>query len=288
MTRKYIGGLLVTLIIFIVLTTVVLGQNNIVITLGEDLNTEQQQQMLNMFGVQGGNVRILTVSNQEEREYLSGLIPEERIGTRAISSAYVEEGSNGEGIQIETYNIDWVTKEMYENALTTAGVKDAKVIAAAPFNVSGTAALTGILKAFEAVTGQAIPVEQKQIANEEMVTTGELGEDIGTDNASRLIREIKEIIIEKNITETEEIRRVVIEVAGRLNIELTIEQVNNITELMSKIIRLDLNINQVREQLGEITRQNEEVMSFFDRIIEMIRRLFESILGMLNKLTGNN
>ena len=38
---------------------------------------------------------------------------------------------------------------MYINALATAGVKDASVYVTAPFSVSGTPALTGIIKAYE-------------------------------------------------------------------------------------------------------------------------------------------
>ena len=38
---------------------------------------------------------------------------------------------------------------MYENALTTAGVTDATVTVAGPFNITGTAALVGAMNAYE-------------------------------------------------------------------------------------------------------------------------------------------
>ena len=86
---------------------------------------------------------------------------DDKIGKRTISSAYVELLEKGEGIEVDTHNITWVTREMYANALVTAGVENAKVIAAAPFKVSGTGALTGIMKAFEAVTGKELDEEAK-------------------------------------------------------------------------------------------------------------------------------
>lgn len=181
----------ILMIILIITTIVSYGNDNVVVTLGNELSQQQRQQMLNLFNVEEGTTKILVVTNQEERKYLEGIATEKQLGSRAISSAYVESLQKGAGISAETYNITWVTKEMIMNALVTAGVSDAKVIAASPFEVSGTAALTGILKAFEEVTGDVISDEQKKIANEEMITTGELGEDIGKESASTLVREVK-------------------------------------------------------------------------------------------------
>lgn len=138
-----------------------IGSQQVVVTLGNDLNQQQRQQMLKLFKVEEGTTRILVVTNQEERRYLEGVATEKQIGTRAISSAYIENLQQGEGMSVETYNINWVTEEMFMNALITAGVTDAMVIAAAPFEVSGTAALTGILKAFEELRGEPIDEEQK-------------------------------------------------------------------------------------------------------------------------------
>ncbi|SDL26980.1 DUF1002 domain-containing protein [Natronincola ferrireducens] len=280
----------ITIISCVLATLMVYGSQNVVVTLGNDLNQEQRQQMLNLFNVKQGAIAVLVVTNEEERRYLEGVATERQLGTKAISSAYVEHLQQGEGIAVETYNITWVTEEMIMNALVTAGVTNAKVIAAAPFEVSGTAALTGILKAFEEVTGQAISEEQKRIANEEMVKTGELGEKIGKEEATILIREIKEVIIERKIREPQEIRRIVIEIAGQLNIQLTEKQVEDITKLMEQITRLNLNteviqqqLQGIREGLRDISRDNQEVQSFLQKILEVLRRILESILGMFSR-----
>ncbi len=44
---------------------------------------------------------------------------------------------------------------MYISALATAGITDARIIVASPFEVSGTAALTGVYKAYEDMTGKS-------------------------------------------------------------------------------------------------------------------------------------
>lgn len=264
----------------------VYADTSAVVTLGEDLNSEQRDQMLEIFNVKKEDVAIIEVNNEEERQYLEGVASDAQLGSRTISSAYVEILDEDSGISVETHNISWVTKEMYQSALVTAGVKDAKIIAAAPFPVSGTGALTGILKAFEQATGQKISEEQKKVANEEVYQTGELGEDIGKDKASDLVRIVKEEVISKGIKNTEDIKNVIINIAGDLNINLSEDQIQSITQLMEKINNLDLNTEEIKNQLknigekiDDVVRNNEEVRSLLQRILDAIKDFFDSIFN---------
>ena len=157
---KKLSKIIIVILTLVVLmggfSSVALADGTEVVSLGANLSEEQRGQILEVFGVEEDDVIIIEVTNQEEREYLEGKISESVIGTRAFSSAYVELLDDGEGISVETHNINWVTKEMYANAMVTAGVENARVIAASPFPVSGTAALTGIMKAFETATGEEL------------------------------------------------------------------------------------------------------------------------------------
>ena len=117
--------------------------------IGADLDESQVAAVYNVFGVKKGDVIQLSVTNAEEREYLEGYVDESIIGTRSISCVYVELLGEGSGMDVTTSNITWCTAEMYISALATAGITDARIVVAAPFEVSGTAALTGIYKAYE-------------------------------------------------------------------------------------------------------------------------------------------
>ncbi|EOD00074.1 Protein of unknown function DUF1002 [Caldisalinibacter kiritimatiensis] len=258
--------------------------------MGEDLALQQRQQMLDLFNVDD-KVRRVEVTNEEEREYLGKYIKEEYIGTKAISCAYVEKLDNNEGITVETYNINWVTKEMYMNALVTAGVKDAKVKVAAPVSVSGTAALTGIIKAFEDVSGVNVSNKEKEVANEEIAKTGKLGEEIGKQNASQLIKEVKEEVASKNLKNEEEIREIVIKVAGQLDINLNSQQIDEIVILMKKVSELNLEIGEIKTQLknisdklNEISENSKEVKSLLQRIIDFLNRLFDNISTLVKNI----
>ena len=48
------------------------------------------------------------------------------------------------GIKVRTANLNYVTGNMIANALSTAGVTNCEAVAACPYEVSGTGALTGV------------------------------------------------------------------------------------------------------------------------------------------------
>lgn len=292
MNRKIISILIIAVmlmgLILPVFNLVLADTIQAVVSLGADLTIEQQKQMLDYMNVDRDDINLVTVTNEEEAAYLKGTSAEDKIGTRAISSAYVEELEKGKGISVETYNITWVSEDMYANALVTAGVKDARVIAAAPFKVSGTAALTGIIKAFEEITGKKLDEDAKRVANEEMVVTGELGEELGDKKkASELVKRVKEEVVEKGITDREDIKRIILEIQQDLNIKLDETQIQQLLNLMDKLKNIDINLKDLKEQvtkIGEKVRDiaegNEEVKSFLQKIVDLLNQLVQGLLNI--------
>ena len=277
--------MLLILLIIVMSASSVMAKGETVISLGKDLSEAQRTEMKEVLGADE-NTKIIEVTNAEERKYLGQYVDSKIIGSRAISSSYVETLAEGSGIQAEVYNVTWVTKDMVISSLATAGIKDAKVKVAAPFNVSGTAALTGIIKAFEDATGETVNEEQKQVANEEIAKTGELGQEIGKDKATELVKKVKEVVVEKDIKSKEEIEQVVTESAQELNITLTEEQKQKISQLMERISNLDLNVDDIKsqlknisEKLGKITENSDEVTSVLQRIMDFFRNIFNKLFG---------
>ncbi|HWI54282.1 MAG TPA: DUF1002 domain-containing protein, partial [Desulfobacteria bacterium] len=250
------AGLLIRIFTAIFLTIFFAGsaaaEYSRVVTFGADLTGAQRTMLASEFGVDltRGEVPVVEITNAEERKYLEGLVSDRLIGNKAISSALVEMLPQGQGINVETRNITWVTTNMYENALVTAGVTDARIVVAAPFPVSGTAALTGIFKAVEYATGRSLGNKSKKIANEELVQTGQLGQEIGKEKASRLILLVKERIVRERPKTRVEIRQIIVNVAGELNINLTKDQIEEITTLMQKVNGLQLNIGEISRQIN--------------------------------------
>jgi uncharacterized protein YpuA (DUF1002 family) len=276
------------IMIFLAFPTVVLSdaaEGDVIVTLGESLTEEQKQQVLEKL-TPPENAEIITVSNKEERKYLGNLIPKAQLGTRAISSSSITYTGTGSGLNVETENINWVTDEMYLNALITAGVKDAEIKVVAPFEVSGTAALTGLIKAYEISSNEVIPEEIKQIANQEMVETAKLGDSIGAENAAALMAKIKEKVA-KNSPKTEaDLRDIILQAAKELGITLTDTQIQSLIDLFNKMKDLNIDWNQVHEQLNQakekITKflQSEEGQSFLTKL----RDFFVSLINAIKSL----
>jgi uncharacterized protein YpuA (DUF1002 family) len=255
-----------------------------VVTLGVDLNEAQRLEMLDLFDVDADSVRVVEVTNREERAYFEGSIPDEQLGTRSISCVYVQQKDEGDGISVETKNISYVTPQTYANALVTAGVADAEVYAAAPFSVSGTAALTGIFKAFEEATGEAIPEQAKEVASEELAVTATLGEETGDSEAiAALIAQVKQKVIDEGLDSPEAIRQVVIQVAAELNITLTEQQINQTVELIVQIQKLNLDPDAVMKQLksfqDSLGISDAEAQGLWEQIKGFFSDLWDSIFG---------
>lgn len=289
MLKKTISIVLIMLLLVSNMSSLAIADaemgRNVVVSLGKNLTDEQRSSMLNYFGV-SNDVEIVEVTNAEEREYLGKYIDDKLLGTRSLSCAYVEKLDEGSGISVDTHNISWVTKDMYENALITAGIKDAKVVVASPINVSGTAALTGIIKAFEDITGEDISKKEKEVASEEIAKTAMLGNEIGKDEASELIENVKVDVVANNKKSKKDIKESVESAADELQIQLTEEQINEIVDLMRKISKLDLNLDDIKTQLKDISgkidkivNQNEEVKSFLQRIVDYIGEFFSKLFG---------
>ncbi|KEI91965.1 DUF1002 domain-containing protein [Clostridium botulinum] len=256
-----------------------------VVTLGADLTNEQKEEMLKYFGVTRKEANVMEVNKEEEDKYLAGVATRKQIGTKSISCAYVEPTDKG-GLNISTHNIYWVTENMIRNALITAGVENANVKVGAPFNVSGTAALTGILKGFESSKGgKKIDEVKKKVANEEMVVTGNLGEKIGQDEAANLINEVKKEVVKEKPKTEKEIKNIVKDATNNYGYKLSDEDMQKITALMDKINGLDLDFKQIKDQLNQVSNKlkdvvtSEEAKGFFSKLWEGIKDFFDNIFS---------
>lgn len=255
---------------------------DVIITLGENLTEEQKQQILSEMDAPE-DAQILTVSNEEEHQYLGEYIPKATIGTRALSSSAITIGEADSGLEVTAKNVTWVTEDMYTNALITAGVKDASIYVTAPMAVSGTAALTGIIKAYEISSDEVIPEEVKQVANEEMVETAKLGDSIGTEEAAALMAKIKDEIAKNAPQNDDELRTIILNAANELGITLTDAQIQSLIDLFNKMKELNIDWNQVGEQLNLAREklsdylQSEEGQNFLIKLQEVFVSLIEVI-----------
>lgn len=284
------------LIVWLLLTGLTLAQTEQqrIISFGKDLKPDEKQTVVKDFPlpteVKLTEIKTLTVTNQEEWQLLKGLVPDTEIGTKAVSSVFIEKRSAGTGLEIETKNLSLITPHMIANALVTAGVKDAKVVAVAPTLVSGTAALTGIYKSFEELTGTVLTPEAKRTAAEELIKTGNLGEEIGKERAATLLERTKEQVVREKTADRTEIVKVVERSAREQDITLTETQKQDVADLLVKIKQLNIDLGSLQNQLKNFRETTEERVpqeepeSFFDRVISFIRSLVDRLFSFVGRI----
>jgi uncharacterized protein YpuA (DUF1002 family) len=228
-----------------------------VLTLGADLDDQQKTAILNYFGVNGQNIQTLTITNQDERDHLGSYVPLEQIGTKTYSCALVSPTTSG-GIQVKTANLSWVTSNMIAATLSTSGVVNCDVLAAAPFEVSGTGALTGILMAYESAVGETLDETKKEVATQELITTTTIANNIGQIEATEIVNESKVQVIQGDVISDNDIDIIINEVAAEQNVSLTDEDRELLKDLLAQIAQQDYDYQEMKETLDRVeTNMNE-------------------------------
>ena len=265
-----------------------------VLALGADLTEDQKAIVFSEMGItaeQAASYQTIYITNDMEHQYLDEALGASVVGTRSLSSVLLIPQESGSGLSVETHNISYCTISMYRNALLTAGVADAKVIVAAPSSISGTAALIGAVKAYEAYSGEPVTDEALEVATDELVLTGDLMDELNNldpDQVSDMIAYLKQEIAERGLDDPEELENLVRQVAVEMEISLTDQQVSNIVDLLLKLGNLDIDANQLISQAKElysrlesmgIELDGEKVGDFITRFVSSIWDLIQSFLS---------
>lgn len=292
--KRCLSGLLSLCLFFAVCSGPVVRADSVevkpFIAFGADLTGAQKNTVLGQMGISRGELadyETIQVTNKEEHEYLDAYLDKSVIGTRALSSVKIEEADAGSGIEVETHNVTFCTEEMYTNALATAGISDADVVVAAPFEISGTAALVGAMKAYGTMTGDVIDEDNADAATNELVVTGELGESLGKDKAAQVVALVKDKVVGGDLSSDEDIKNAIDEAEDELDVHLTDEQKQKLKSLMDKINSLDLDVDNLKKQaqgiydkLKDLDIDLDQAKGFLEKIADFFKGLWEKITSL--------
>lgn len=264
---------------------------DVYVSFGADLKDDEKSKVMELLGIREEDLEDYTVgeiTNADEHKYLGDYLDASVIGSRALSSVVVVVGQEGDGIDVETKNISYCTPGMYTNALITAGIKDADVIVAGPFEITGTAALVGAMKAYSSLTGETISAESMDTAVNELVVTSQMAQDgnINAEDVEQLIAFVKAKVVEENLNNDEAISKAIDEGASELGITVTQEEKDTIISLMKKINDLDLDIDSMKAQAKDLFNKledmgidKEQAKNFFEKIVDALTRFFERLFN---------
>ena len=281
--------------------SIIANESKPYLALGKDLNEEQLTYVLNEMGIAREDLdkyTVVYITNDQEHKYLDSYIDPAVIGSYSLSCVMVKQNTKGYGIRVTTKNINYCTVSMYKNALLTAGVEDADVLVVGPFPISGTAALIGAWQAYEEMSGKKLEEDAKTAALAEMITIGEISDEVtdaDSDKVEELIEYIKAEVIAKGLTDADDIKDVIKEAQEKFGITLTEDQINALVNVMKQIADLKIDPKKLLEQAGDLYNKygdsvlaeaknalngiitDEVKQSFWDAVVGFFKTLFESI-----------
>ena len=260
------------------------------IAFGADLTADQKQKVLDLMGLKDADISgydMVTVTNEEEHQYLDDYIDPAKIGTKALSSVLILKGEPDSGISVSTKNINYCTVGMYKNALATAGLTDAQVIVAGPFELSGTAALIGAMKAYSEMTGETVDTEALDVALDELVITGSVREkydDLSAGEAEELIAYLKGKVLSENLTE-DQMKSLIKEGAAQYGVELDDSEITQIVGFLDKLKGVDIDTDEIMGYAEDLYNKfkdveiDEETQNLFLKILNAIIEFFRKLFG---------
>ncbi|PBB06015.1 DUF1002 domain-containing protein [Salimicrobium humidisoli] len=226
-----------------------------------------------------------TVTGQDIAEYIGG-----NPNSNMYSSVkIIHQDSGGLNVDIVSPdNITEVTREMYENALLTAGVENAEVLVASSVAVSGHSALTGIYKAYDA-KGASLDKDRMQVASEELDVATSIGEKegISQDEISSLLTEIKKAIAEQNPATREEVKQIVETQLDSLQIELSPEDRKRLTDLFDQMRNLNINFDEMQSQLDDLASGFQDLINdegFWNNMKTAVQDFFRSLRNFIDSI----
>jgi uncharacterized protein YpuA (DUF1002 family) len=266
------------------------GEEQSVVVYGEQLSQIQKEEVRRLLKVDDPTaVKEVTVTGEDLVTYIKG-----KPGANMYSSAKITRKDDGSGIEVNMItpeNITEVSSEMYENALLTAGVKDAVVDIASPVKVTGHSALVGIYKAYDQSNGTTLNKDRTEVANEELNLATKIAKDEGIDpdKVSQLLTEIKQEIAAQNPATKEDIEKIIDDKLKSLKISLSPEDRQLLIDLFDKMRHLNINFDNVKSQLEnlskDITKRIEETVGdkgFLQKVADFFKELIDSIKSLFS------
>lgn len=262
-----------------------------IVVYGDTLTESQREEVRSLLKVADATaVQEYNVTGEDIAKYING-----DVHSNMYSSAKIVRQEEGNGLTINIVtpeNITEVTKEMYANALLTAGVENATVDVASPVKVSGHSALTGIYKAYD-VEGEELDKERMELASDELDVATDLAEKegMGQEKVSELLAEIKKMIAEQNPATKEEVEQIVEDQLSKLNITLSDADRQMLVDLFNRMRDLNINFDQVKNQLEDIASTIKDKAdelgldeSFWEKVGNFFREIFQSLSNMIKGL----
>ena len=127
-----------------------------------------------------------------------------------------------------------------------------------------------------------------------LLTAGlqDLGTSLGdSETASDMVAYIKQQILENNVSSDADIEKIIRDAMEKFDIKLSDDQIQQLIDLMHKISKLDIDVDALAKQAGEIYNKLKDMgldLSKVDtkQVGNFITRFFDRIMSLVNQFIG--
>ena len=146
-----------------------------------------------------------------------------------------------------------LTEDTY-NKLKSAGITAGHVYVTSPVSATGESALAGIMNSYEVVTDVEIPDTVKEAANNEIYTQAEIvkNSDVDADELSKLVDDVKEEVVENNVTDHTTIVNIINNYTINNNINITNSDIENLADSIEQIQNVQGDINSYQSEVSGV------------------------------------
>lgn len=299
--KRMIGFVLIFSLLCSALFVSALSPGELRVVIGENVTEDDIARVYGDFQLERGAVPELIVSSGDEYALFGDSQDASLLGSGIYCCVCLRILPAGSGSTVELHNINRCTEEMYRSALHTAGMEDVALIVSAPFAVSGTAALAGIYKAYEDMSGTALSAEAKALGAKELLLTGELAEQLGSFDASLMVESLKGALEYTASLSDAELKERIREVAAEYSLTLNdtqVEQLMGLCRQMEKLdeLKLQEKVEQVKESLqrlqelkekaGELEEKTRGWREKLKQVGKDVQSTYENVSGWFEKNSG--
>lgn len=283
---------LIGILVVLMALTPIYSASGLVITLGEgtNANSAYKNTVMDYFksntdkDLDNSTVSVITAA---EVNSISQNISGATYSSNQILSCALVDLSYSQGIKIvvDKSKINLVTPKMYENALRSTGITNGYVVVTSPVSATGESALAGVLKSYETAVGTEIPEEAKQAATQEIYTQSNIANETNhtPDEIANLFEKVQTEVQNQNITNINDIKVIVINVANQMNMNLTDQQAEQIASSLSNAQQAQGSLDQFKNSLQNATQQASESEGFLNQIWNYLDSLWTQLQGLVGQ-----
>ena len=139
----------------------------------------------------------------------------------------------------------------------------------------------------ESITGKKLDETAKQVGSEELAVSSELANEIGDEDTSAIVNDLKAILDQTRNMSDEELRGTIESIASDYNQNLTEEQIQKLIDLVRALEKLDTNalmerVNSVKDALHHLSDVQNTAHNFTEKLKSFVATIVEFFQGLIN------